>query len=104
MTLRRVVRATPDFFEDLDRQLGRERGSNGEPSATDFQALDLLRLVERFATEFDTMPELIPGRPDYRVLVTTGYVVAGFVVVAQLASDGAVELVELDLDVGLGWD
>jgi hypothetical protein len=26
------------FFEDLDRQLGAERGPNGEPSTNDFQA------------------------------------------------------------------
>ena len=104
MTGRRVVRATQDFFEDLDRQLGRERGPNGEPSTADFQTLDLLRIVDRFATEFDTLPELIVGRPDYRVLVTTGYVIAGYAVVAQLAGDGAVELVQLDLDSRLGWE
>ena len=47
--------------------------------------------------EFDSLPELM-GRPGYRVLVGTGYVVAAFVVVGQLASDGLVELVEPDLD------
>jgi hypothetical protein len=35
---RRTVRATIGFFEDLDRQLGAERGPNGEPSTNDFQA------------------------------------------------------------------
>ena len=103
-TERRVVRATSEFFEDLDRQLGRERGPNGEPSTNDFQTLDLLRIVEHFATNFNSLPELIPGRSDYRVFTGTGYLVAAFLVVAQLASDGAVELVELDLDLGLEWD
>jgi hypothetical protein len=28
--------------------------------------LDLLRIVEEFATRFDQMTELIPGRPQYR--------------------------------------
>lgn len=103
MTVRRTVRATPEFFDDLDRQLSRERGPNGEPSTNDFQTLDLIRIVEQFAIGFDALPELIPGRPGYRVLIGTGYVVAGFLVVGQRASDGAVELIELDLDVDLDW-
>ena len=45
------------FFEDLDRQLGRERGPNGEPFTNDFQTLDLFRIVEHFATKFDSLPE-----------------------------------------------
>ena len=60
--------------------------------------------MEHFATNFNSLPELIPGRSDYRVFTGTGYLVAAFLVVAQLASDGAVELVELDLDLGLEWD
>ncbi len=43
--------------------------------------------------------ELIPGRADYRVLISAGMLVARFAVVGQLASDGAVELVQLDLDL-----
>ncbi len=101
---RRVVRATLEFFEDLDQQLGPDRGPGGEPSANDFQVADLLRIVERFATDFDAMPELIIGRPDYRVLVGTGVLVAGFLVIGHLASDGDVELIELDLGKRLGWE
>ena len=57
--------------------------------------------MEHFATNFDSLSKLIPGRSDYRVFTGTGYLVAAFLVVAQLASDGAVELVELDLVSGL---
>ena len=64
---RRTVRAKPEFFEDLDRQLRPDRGPNGEPSTNDFQALELLRIVEMFATGFDSLPALIPGRSDYRI-------------------------------------
>jgi len=64
---RRRVRATTDFFQDLDRQLPAERGSDGRPSRADFQAYELLSIVERFATGFDDLPELIPGRPQYRL-------------------------------------
>jgi hypothetical protein len=61
---RRTVRTSPSFFEDLDRQLGSERGENGEPSVNDFQVFELLRVVEVFATQWDDLPPLIPGRSD----------------------------------------
>ena len=102
MTDRRPVRATYGFFEDLDRQLSLERGPNGEPSTADFQTIELLRVVDRFAEQFDDLPELIPGRSDYRVLLTSGVLVRALNVVGQLASDGAIELVSIDID--LSWD
>ncbi len=97
------VRATLDFFEDLDRQLGNERGPNGEPSTNDFQVFELLEIVERFATGFADLPELIPGRSDYRVLISTGALVRAYSVVGQLAPDGAVELIALELDRNSDW-
>jgi len=99
---RRVVRATASFFEDLDRQLGSERGASGEPSSNDFQVFGLLRIVDRFATSFDDLPELIPGWPDYRILISVGMLVPRVAVLGQLAPDGAVELVQLDLDLEPG--
>ena len=57
MTDRRPVRATYEFFEDLDRQLGPERGPDGEPSTADFQTIELLRIVDQFAEQFDELPE-----------------------------------------------
>lgn len=50
------------------------------------------------ATRFDGLPELIAGRPQYRVLIGAGLLVPHFAVVGQLAADGAVERVELELD------
>lgn len=96
---RREVRAAASFFEDLERQLGDERGPNGEPSTTDFQTFELLNIVERFATRFDDLPALIPGRSDYRVLITTGVLVRAYAVVGQLRPDGAIELIGLDFDI-----
>jgi hypothetical protein len=101
---RRTVRTASSFFEDLDRQLRSERGPNGEPSTHDFQVFELLRVVERFATGFDDLPEIIPGRADYRVLITTGMLVPRLSIVGQLAADGAVELIQLDLDLEGGWE
>lgn len=100
---RRVVRTTAAFFEDLDAQLRPERGPHGEPAVHDFQVFELLRIVERFATGFDELAELIPGRPEYRVLIAAGVLVPRISVVGQLAPDGAVELVELDIDLDAGW-
>jgi hypothetical protein len=61
-----------------------------------------LRVVDRFAVQFDDLPDLIPGRSDYRVLLTSGVVVRALNVGGQLASDGAIELVSIVID--LGWD
>jgi hypothetical protein len=76
-----------------DRQLGAERGPNGEPSTADFQTIELLRIVDWLAEQFDDLPELIPGRGDYRALLTSGVLVRSLNVVGRLAADGAVELV-----------
>jgi hypothetical protein len=81
-----------------------ERGPNGEPSAHDFQVYELLRVVEQFATQWESMTELIPGRSDYRVLIAAGLLVPRFSVVGQLAPDGAIELVRLRFDLEAGWD
>jgi hypothetical protein len=97
------VRARPEFFADLDRQLPSERGTNGEPSSGDFQVFELLIIVDTFATSFATLPDLIPGRSDYRVMIATGVLVRSYSVVGQLAPDGAVELVALELDLGSDW-
>ena len=97
-TQRRVVRATSGFFDDLDRQLPSSRGPNGEPSVGDFQALELLRIVDRFAEGFDELPSAIPRRDDYRMLVIGGVLFTALAVVGQLVSDGAIELVQLDID------
>lgn len=66
----------------------------------DFQAVEVLRIVDLFARSFDALPELIVGRPDYRVAVLSGTLVTAMAVVGQLASDGAVELVSFDVDWG----
>ena len=100
---RREVRATLEFFADLDRQLPSERGPHGEPSTNDFQVFELLVIIERFASDFASLPELIPGRSDYRVMIATGVLVRSYSVVGQLAPDGAVELVALELDLGTNW-
>jgi hypothetical protein len=56
------------------------------------------------ATRFDDLPEAIPGRPDYRLLILAGALVRGVAVVGQLTSDDSIELVHIRLDLGTPWD
>ena len=63
----------------------------------------MLEIVETFATRFDELPQMIPGRPQYRILITTGRVVGAMSVVGQLAPDGAIELVGIDIDTDADW-
>ena len=100
---RRVVRATPEFFTQLDEQLGDERGAHGEPSSVDFEAYELLAIVEEFATGWDGLPEQFAGRPEYRVLIKTGRLVPMVSVVGQLAPDGAIELIDITIDLRGPW-
>lgn len=88
---RRGVRTTEDFWVSLDLALP----SGSEPSWHAFAAYDLPRAVERFATEWETLPALIPGRPEYRLLIGNGTVVAVYAIEAQLAPEGTVELVSI---------
>ena len=63
-----------------------------------------MEIIERFATGFDSIQRLFQGRDDYRVLVKHGLLVRGIEAVGVLASDGAVELVGLELDLRMEWE
>ena len=98
MTHRRTVRVDPAFFDELDAQLGPARGPKGEPSGTDFLVMDLPTIVDEFAEEFDTLPAAFIGRDDYRVLITTGTLVAASAVIGQLLADDTVVLMGIEID------
>jgi hypothetical protein len=95
---RRIVRASPAFFVDLDRQLGPDRGPHGEPSATDFLVIELPAVVERFATDFETLPEAVEGVAEARMVIGTGRLVRAFAVYGILMSDDSVELIGIEID------
>lgn len=101
---RRTVRVSHDVFDELDRRLGTERGPNGEPSVNDFLTIDLLPIVDAFATRFDDLPEAVPGRSDYRLLIAAGALVRGVSVIGQLTSDESIELLHIKLDLDTPWD
>jgi hypothetical protein len=71
----------------------------GRPSRAQFISTDLLEAVEQFAVGWDDLAPLIRGRDDYRVLISRGRLVYAFVLEGQLASDGTIELVSIELDV-----
>ena len=92
--MRRVVRTIEDFWATLDLALP----AGTQPSWHAFAAHDLPRAIERFATEWEDLPPLVPGRSDYRLLIAAGEVVSVYAIEAQLASDGAVELIAITVD------
>ena len=94
----RHVRPTRRFWDDLHRQLGAERGPGGEPSRIDFELHDLVTIFEVLTTRWDELPQFIPGRADYRVLIARGVLVRAYSVYAGLTRDGAVELLSLEID------
>jgi hypothetical protein len=103
VTERRPVRVDPRFLEQLDAQLGEERGPNGEPSRIDFLRFELPAIEDDFALRFEELSEVIPGRPDYRQIITTGRLVPGISIVGQELADGSVLLLGVELDLGPDW-
>jgi len=101
---RLTVRVSRAVFDELDRRLGNERGPNGEPTVNDFLTIDLLPIVDTFATRFEQLPEAVDGRRDYRLLISAGLLVRGVSVVGQRTSDGSVELLQIHLDLNTEWE
>jgi hypothetical protein len=98
-TERRQVRVAESFFEQLDELLRPDRGPHGEPSATDFLVIDLPPIVDRFATGFENLPELIEGVPAGRMLIIAGRLVKGVVVYGLEAPDGSIDIIGIDLEL-----
>ena len=98
MSERRTVLVTETFFDQPDIYFGPERGPHGEPSATDFIVLELPAIVERFATDFEGLPEIVDGVPAGRMLITSGVLVRAMAVFGLATSDITVELIGLTVE------
>lgn len=96
---RRTVRVDPQFFTELDAQLGETRGPNGEPSASDFLLIELPTIAETFGERFDELLRLYPERDDYRYLVAGGRLVYAVVVVGQLINEDTISLFGIEIDL-----
>jgi hypothetical protein len=98
VTDRRAVRVTDAFFRQLDTYLASERGPNGEPSTTDFIVLELPPIVERFATDFEGLPEIVEGVPAARMLITSGVLVRAVAVYGIATSNTTIDLIGLTIE------
>ena len=104
LTDRRVVRVDPQFFAELDAQLGEERGPHGRASSSDFLLIDLPPIAEEFAENFEALPTMYVDRTDYRYLVSTGRLIAAALIVGQLMHDGTIALVSIEIDIEIDFD
>ncbi len=82
----RQVRFTEQFFDRLDLLLPGDRGADGAPSVTDFLLLDLPRVRDRLAADYEanTLPT---DDPDVRVYVGAGVLVSRFAIFVALEAD-----------------
>lgn len=101
---RRLVRVSHAVFDEIDRVLGARRGPNGEPSAHDFLTIELLPIVDAFASRFEELPEAVAGRTDLRMLISAGVLVRGVAVIGQMSLDRTIELLHIRLDLDTPWD
>ncbi len=84
---------THQYFPDL------ERSPDGRPSHNDFIVLDLEPTKRFFSNRFFDLPELHPGRPDYRVRTFRGQVAPLIQITGQLLPNGQIiELLILEVD------
>ena len=94
----RLVRFLPSFFDDVDRQLGSERGPTGTPSAVDFLLYDLPPIRDLLAVDFDRSTTSVANAGDLRVFLGIGTLVRGVAIYALVASDDQIDVVGLELD------
>ncbi len=60
--------------------------------------LELPAIVERFATDFDRLPEIVDGVPAGRMLITSGVLVQAIAVFGLATSDITVDLIGLTVE------
>jgi len=55
-------------------------------------------VVDRFATDFDGLPEIVEGFPGGRMFIAQGLLVRAFAVFGLLMTDGGIDLIGIELD------
>jgi hypothetical protein len=61
--------------------------------------MELPAIVERFAVDFESLPEFEPGLGSLRMSITPVTLVPAVVVFGMALSDGSVELVSIEIDL-----
>jgi hypothetical protein len=60
--------------------------------------LELPTIVERFAIDFDGLPEIVDGVPAGRMLITSGVLVRAIAVFGLATSDTTIELIGITVE------
>ncbi len=55
-------------------------------------------MIERFGTDFESLPEVIDGVPGGRMLIAPGLLVRSFAVYGLLIADGSIDLVGITIE------
>lgn len=55
-------------------------------------------MIERFATDFESLPEIIDGAPGGRMLIAPGLLVRAFAVYGLLVGGGYIDLVGITIE------
>jgi hypothetical protein len=95
--VRRRVLVAADLFHRIEELLP-EEPSRGLPSRAQFIERDLMAAFDVFQDRWDQLPPIYPGREDYRELIGAGALVYSVVFIGRLRTDGAIELLDLDID------
>jgi hypothetical protein len=65
---------------------------------SDFIVLELPPIVERFAVDFDGLPEIVEGVPAGRMLITSGVLVRAVAVFGLATSDTTIDLIGVTIE------
>jgi hypothetical protein len=95
----RVVRFGGLFFERLDELLPETRGTDGTPSSSDFLFYDLPPVRDLLAADFEGQTVAVPPGDEVRVYIGSGVLVGRFALFATIAADGAIEVLDVELDL-----
>jgi hypothetical protein len=95
---RRKVWVGEDFLLNVDLALD---GSGEMKSLTshEFLSVEVPRIVEEFATQWESLPMRYQGHPGYRLLVQRGSLVFAHSTVGRLTSEDSIELISVRIDL-----
>ncbi len=98
MSQRRQVRVSPSFFDRLDELFPAERGVSGAPSTADLLLHEIPPLIDVLAVDYNQITLAVEGVAGVRVLIAAGILVPYVALYTVVASDGAIEIIYLEID------
>ncbi len=98
MSQRRQVRVSPSFLDRLDELLPAEHSASGAPSTANFLLHEIPPLIDVLAVDYDATTLAVESVPGVRVLIAAGVLVPYVALSTVVASDGAIEIIYLEVD------